>query len=97
MNPLPLTRREFAQAAAAGTVSATLGAAPATAATQPEPTSDAQALYEMIRLRYGQHLDAEQLKRIRASIEGHIRRADRLRKFPVGQDDPVFVFHAEVP
>jgi hypothetical protein len=51
----------------------------------------------LIRIRYGTHLDAEQLKRVRASVDNGVRRAGRLRKFPVNQDDPAFVFSPDVP
>jgi hypothetical protein len=96
MSRAKMSRRQFAKTAAA---SALLGAtAPeAASAAQPEVTTDAQALYELIRIRYGQHLDAEQLKRVRTSIENHMRIAGRLRKFPVGQVDPAFIFQADVP
>jgi predicted lipid-binding transport protein (Tim44 family) len=91
-----ITRRQFAKVAAAGAVAT--AAAPALAGTtQPEPAPDARALYEMIRSRYGKHLDAEQLQRVRTRVLANVRMAERLRKFPVGQDDPAFVFQADVP
>jgi len=89
-----MTRRDFARAAAAGAVAA--ASAPLDAA-QAQPAPDAQALYEMVRARYGKHLDAEQLKQVQAAIASNLRAAERLRKFPVGQDDPAFAFSADVP
>jgi anaerobic selenocysteine-containing dehydrogenase len=99
MSESKLTRRQFAKAAAAGAVAAAGAATPAEALAdqQPEAANDAQALYEMIRIRYGQYLDEEQLKRVRASVERNVQTATRLRKFPVNQDDPCFVFTPDVP
>jgi len=99
MSESKLTRRQFAKAAAAGAVAAAGAATPAEALAdqQPEAANDAQALYEMIRIRYGQYLDEEQLKRVRASVERNVQMATRLRKFPVNQDDPCFVFTPDVP
>jgi hypothetical protein len=98
MDETRLTRRQFATAAATGGAAVAAGAVPALQAfEQPEATTDAQALYEMIRIRYGQYLDAEQLKRVRASVERNVQMATRLRKFPVGQDDPATVFTPDVP
>jgi hypothetical protein len=95
MSQTKMNRRQFAKTAAASAVLATTAAGPASAA-QPEVSTDVQALYELIRIRFGQHLDAEQLKRVRTSIENHLRTAARLRKFPVGQVDPAFVFQADI-
>jgi hypothetical protein len=91
-----VTRREFAGLAAAGALPLLL--APAQAAplqTQPAP-GDVQGLTDLIRARYGKHLDEDQLKRLRSRVEGLVRAADRLRKVVVGQDDPSFVFQADV-
>src|SRR5215471_11931031 len=95
-----LSRREFGQAAAAAALAAAGATPPVTGAplAQPDPAAnEAQHRYDMIRTRYGKHLDAEQLQHIRTQIEQHLRAAERLRKFPVGQDDPAFVFLADVP
>jgi hypothetical protein len=88
-----ITRREFSAAAA---VTAVAGALPAAAAQPEQKNPEAQNLHEMLRTRYGKHLDAEQLQALRAQIESQLRGADRLRKFPVGQDDPAFVFQADI-
>jgi hypothetical protein len=100
MSRSKITRRQFAKAAAAGAVAAAGVAVPAQALAdaqqQPAPANDVEALYEMIRSRYGQYLDAEQLKRVRASVERNAQMAGRLRKFPVNQDDPDFVFTPDV-
>jgi hypothetical protein len=92
-----LTRREFAGLAAVAAVPL-LGAPAAAAPLQAQPSpGDVQALADLMRARYGKYLDEDQLKSVRARIEGLIRAADRLRKFTVGQDDPAFVFQADIP
>jgi hypothetical protein len=97
MDKTNITRREFAGLAAAAAVP--LLATPSEAAPlQAQPSAaDVQALSDLIRGRYGKYLDEDQLKSLRSRIEGLVRAADRLRKFPVGQDDPAFVFQADVP
>jgi hypothetical protein len=91
-----MTRREFAGLAAAAAVP--LLGAPAVAAplqAQPSP-GDLQALTDLMRARYGKYLDEDQLKSVRGRIQGLLSAAERLRKIPVGQDDPAFVFQADV-
>jgi hypothetical protein len=96
MDNANLTRREFAGLAATAALPLLLTPAEA-APLQAQPVAgDAQALTDLIRARYGKYLDEDQLKGVRARIEGLIRAADRLRKVPVGQDDPAFVFQADV-
>jgi hypothetical protein len=97
MDKPTLSRREFAGLAAAAAVPLLL--APVEAApVQAQPVAgDVPALSDLIRARYGKHLDEDQLKRVRTRIEGLVRAADRLRKVPVGLDDPAFVFQADVP
>jgi hypothetical protein len=93
-----LTRREFAGLAAAATLPLLLAPAAQAAPLQAQPTpNDVQALADLIRARYSKHLDEDQLKQVRTRIEGLVRAADRLRKVSVGQDDPAFVFQADVP
>ena len=96
MSKKGLSRRDFAKLAAVSAIAAAPGAAPA-AQEAAQPATDAQALFEMIRARYGKHLDAEQLKQVQAAIASNLRAAERLRKFSVGQDDPAFAFSADVP
>jgi hypothetical protein len=97
MSQSQVTRREFAKAAAATVVGIAGASSPSLEAAQPESkNAQAQALYEMIRGRYGKHLDAQQLQSVHTRIEANLRSAERLRKFPVGQDDPAFVFQADI-
>lgn len=98
MDKSTLTRRQFAGALAAG-ATVPLLAAPADAAplqAQPGP-GEVQALTDLIRARYAKFLDEDQLKAVRGRIERLIAAAERLRKQPVGQDDPAFVFQADLP
>jgi hypothetical protein len=98
MDKSNLTRRQFAGLAAAATAPFLLAPTAKAAPLQAQPTpNDVQALADLIRSRYGKHLDEDQLKRVRTRIEGLVRSADRLRKIAVGQDDPAFVFQADVP
>jgi hypothetical protein len=98
MDQSHLTRREFAGLAVATTVPLLLAPTIEAAPLQTQPVStEVQALADLIRARYGKHLDEDQLKRVRTRIEGLVRAADRLRKVTVGQDDPAFVFQADVP
>jgi hypothetical protein len=106
MSQSRVSRRQFAKAAAVTAMGAC--ALPASAApiepmqaqppnpAQPAAPTAAQALYDLMRARYGQHLDEAQLQRVRTQIENQIRTAERLRNFPVGQDDPDFAFSPDV-
>jgi hypothetical protein len=52
----------------------------------------------LIRLRHGEHLDDDQLKSVRTSVQRALASADRLRRFKlVNADEPDFVARADVP
>jgi hypothetical protein len=77
--------------------------APASAARADEnPPRDPQAatlqaLMDIIRHRYGKHLNAEQLDRVRRQVQIDLLIADRLRRFPLREgSEPAFVFQADV-
>ncbi len=99
------TRRQFNKTLAllaAAPLAATAEAAAARPADEPPAaetfSSAAQALTEVVRLRHGKHLSAEQLKRIRQRLETTARRAAALRKTPLQNgDEPDFLFVAEAP
>jgi hypothetical protein len=91
----PINRRDFTKAAALAAAGLATPTPAAAAAAQPPATTDVQALYDLIRARYGKYLDANQLQDVRDDIEGNVRRAAQLRKFPVGDVDPAFVFSAD--
>jgi hypothetical protein len=90
----PHSRREFARSLAV------LAATPlAATAQQPAARKDvAEALMEIVRLRHGKHLTAEQLKAIQASIARSQRSADILKQVKLSNgDEPAFIFSAGLP
>jgi hypothetical protein len=93
------TRREFTKALAVA-AAAPLAACAAAATDQPPAANfatTAQALTEVVRLRYGKHILADQLKRVRQQIERGLRGRNALRRPPLrNADEPDFVFFAEV-
>jgi hypothetical protein len=86
-------RRDFVRRLALGaTVSAV--AAPGPALADGPARSEADARMEVVLARFGRHLDDDARKAVRDEIEGHIRRAATLRRFPLTNGDapaPVFV------
>ena len=61
----------------------------------PKPSPLAEAYTEAARLRFGQHLSAEQLEAVKRDLEGNVRTADRLRAYKLkNADEPDFVFGA---
>jgi hypothetical protein len=65
--------------------------APASAAAPPDPL--AQALGEAIRVQYGDRMTAEEMEKVRRSIAGTLRTAQRLREFPLPiATEPAFVY-----
>lgn len=67
-----------------------------TPAQQAQPPSPVAAAYtEIARLRFGEHLSAEQLENVRRDLEGNVRTAERLRAFKLrNSDEPDFIFGA---
>jgi hypothetical protein len=60
-----------------------------------KPTPDAEAIAEVVRIRYGKNLTDDQLAEVKRSINGRIRNADRLKQFKLANgDEPAFVFSA---
>jgi hypothetical protein len=101
------TRREFTKKVAL-LAAAPLAAAEATAAPgppldgPPRPAeavaSVGQALAEVVRLRYGRHLNEEQLKRVRQRVDANVRSSAALRRPPLqNADEPDSTFFAEIP
>ncbi|HWW73991.1 MAG TPA: hypothetical protein VNZ44_01265 [Pyrinomonadaceae bacterium] len=61
----------------------------------PKPSPLAEAYAEAARLRFGEHLSAEQLESVKRDLEGNVRTAERLRGFKLqNSDEPDFVFSA---
>jgi hypothetical protein len=106
--PFRRTRREFAKSLAVAATTplvAKAGAArDADAAVAQTPQSvanpfapQADALAEVVRRRYGQYLNDEQLEAARRSIERALRGGDALHKFALTNgDEPAFTFSADL-
>ncbi len=61
----------------------------------PKPTPLAEAYSEVARARFGEHVTAEQLAKIKEDMEGNVRTAERLRRVKLQNgDEPDFVFEA---
>ncbi len=59
------------------------------------PSEDALALAMIVRRRYGQYLDADQLKSITDELDSRIQAGDRLKSSKlVNSDEPDVTFHA---
>ena len=69
---------------------------PGSPVSSPSPPGPvAQALGEVVRIRYGSQLEEADLAEVRKGIEDNLQAADRLRKaVKLGNaDEPVTVFH----
>jgi len=59
------------------------------------PSAAADALGELVRVRYGRFLTEEQLADVKRQIERSLRSAERLRSIPLtNADEPDLVFRA---
>jgi hypothetical protein len=68
---------------------------PSPSPQQQQPSPLALAYAEVARLRFGDKLNEEELVRLRRSMEGKVRTAERLRAFKLqNSDEPDFVFSA---
>jgi hypothetical protein len=97
------TRREFTTAlvlAAAAPLAAAASPAAADAPAPPKPEGVAglaRTLAEVVRGRYGAHLDAGQQAAVERGIAGNLLAADRLRRVRLdNHDEPAFAFTADV-
>jgi hypothetical protein len=64
-------------------------------AREEEPSEDARALSGIIRRRYGQHLDADQLGKVTEDIDGGLQLGLALRGVKLGNhEEPDFTFKA---
>jgi hypothetical protein len=95
------TRRDFGKQAAFLATPLLAGVSPYQAADKkdervsekaPRP---AQALTDFLRSRYQKHLSEEQWRALQRKIEGGLRSAEQLSKFPLKNgDEPAGAFHA---
>src|SRR5512132_3677022 len=66
--------------------------------TPEAPSSVAEALTEVVRIRWGKHLSGEQLGEIAKALDGRLRGAEAMKKVPLtNADEPDVVFFAELP
>ena len=64
-------------------------------ATQNAPSPVGEAYAEVVRLRFGEKLSADELARVKRDIEGNVRTAERLRASKLkNSDEPDFIFIA---
>ena len=62
----------------------------------PEPSSSAEALTEVVRIRWGKHLSGEQLSEVAKAIDRNLRSAERMKKVALkNSDEPDFTFFAK--
>ena len=86
-------------AAALGQTAAPAAATPApTPVPTPEaPSSVAEALTEVVRIRWGKHLSGEQLGDVAKAIDGRLKGAEAMKKVKLtNADEPDVVFFADV-
>jgi len=66
--------------------------------TPEAPSSVAEALTEVARIRWGRHLSGEQLGEIAKTVDGRLRGAEAMKKVALtNADEPDVVFFAEFP
>src|SRR5689334_11932231 len=100
-------RRDFVRSLVLGASAATLAGRPASgdekpgrdeakpddAEPKPEPKTEAEARMELILARFGERLDDDARASIGAEVGAIVRRAERIREFPLENGDgpfPVF-------
>ena len=82
-------------AAAIGQATAPAAATPTPVPTPETPSSAAEALTEVVRIRWGKHLSGEQLGEIATSLDRRLRAADAMKKANLtNADEPDVVFTA---
>lgn len=88
------TRRRFLKTAALGSLAA---AAPALAQDQPRPArGQAEALAEIARLRFGQHLNEAQMKSVQQRLGRQLATGEQMKRTRLtNADEPAFVFVPE--
>lgn len=70
--------------------------APTPVSAPKAPSSVAEALTEVVRVRWGKNLSGEQLGEIAKAIDGRLRAAETMKKTPLGNwDEPDVIFTAK--
>jgi hypothetical protein len=68
---------------------------PSPSPTPAKPSPLAEAYAEVVKQRFGAHINAGQWDQIRRDVEGNVRTADRLRAYKLkNADEPDFIFFA---
>ena len=71
---------------------------PSPVPTPEAPSSVAEALTEVARIRWGKHLSGEQLGEIAKTVDGRLKGAEAMKKVALtNADEPDVVFFAEAP
>lgn len=93
--PALLPAAALGQAAPAATPTPAL--TPTSVPTPEAPSSVAEALTEVVRIRWGKHLSGEQLGEIAKAIDGRLKAGEAMKKVKLGNaDEPDVVFFADV-
>ena len=84
-------------AAALGQTAPAMAPSPTPVPTPEAPSSVAEALTEVVRIRWGKHLSGEQLGDIARALDGRLKGAEAMKKVKLtNADEPDVVFFAEV-
>jgi hypothetical protein len=93
--PALLPAAALGQTAPAATPAAAATPAPTSTPMPEAPSSAAEALTEVVRIRWGKHLSGEQLGDVAKAIDGRLRGAEAMRKVTLtNADEPDVVFAA---
>ena len=78
------------------TPAATLSPTPTPVPTPEAPSSAAEALTEIVRIRWGKNLSGDQLGEIAKTVDGRLKGAEAMKKVKLtNADEPDIVFFAE--
>lgn len=96
-----LSRRSFGKAALVVTTFASSTTLASQQEEKPKATAleaTADALVEIVKLRHGAQLDDKKLARVRQSVLSGLTASARIRQMKLrNQEDPAFVFTADLP
>jgi hypothetical protein len=72
---------------------------PSPADQKPDPiATTVDSLFAIVRARYSNFLDQDQLAKVKRSVQNGINAGERLKRFKIANgDEPSFVFQADVP
>lgn len=62
---------------------------------QQKPSPVADAYFEVLRARFGEHITPEQVEQVKKDLQGNVRASDALRAVKLrNEDEPDFIFGA---